>query len=120
MQDAYVSEAGEYYGSWKMIGYTMNSTTNFMFSENGEDDGAVATASSTALGQAAATWHAQSKAALNDCEAESVWQLTVAKNSSAGGGAVYGANVTGGAGADCALLTPSFAKLSASTVRDVE
>ncbi len=120
MQDAYVSEAGEFYGSWKMIGYTMNSTTNFMFSEDGENDGAVATATSAKLDAATATWNAQSKAALNDCEAESVWQLTVAKNSSAGGGAVYGANVTGGAGADCALLTPSFAKLSASTVGDVE
>lgn len=120
MQDAYVSEAGEFYGSWKMIGYTMNSTTNFMFSEDGTKDGAKETASSAKLDGAVATWNAQSKAALNDCTAKSVWQLTVAKNSAAGGGALYGANVTGGAAGNCAILTPSFGKLSATAVADAD
>ena len=116
LQDAYVSEAGEYYGSWAMIGYTMNSTTNFMFSEDGAADGAVATASSTALGTASVTWGAQNKAALNDCTANSNWQLTIAKNSAAGGGALYGAKVTGGPTGKCVILTPSFGKLSPDPV----
>lgn len=116
MQDAYVSEAGEYYGSWAMIGYTMTSTTNFKFLENGTAENGVATASSTALGNATVTWGAQNKAPLNDCTANSSWQLTVAKNSAAGGGALYGAKVTGGSTGKCVILTPSFGKLSPNPV----
>ena len=116
MQDAYVSEAGEYYGSWAMIGYTMTSTTNFKFLENGTAENGNAAASSTALGAASVTWGAQNKAALNDCTANSNWQLTIAKNSAAGGGALYGAKVTGGPTGKCVILTPSFGKLSPDPV----
>ena len=119
MQDAYVSEAGEYYGSWAMIGYTMTSTTNFKFLENGTAENGNAAATSTALGNASVTWGAQNKAALNDCTADSKWQLTVAKNSAAGGGALYGAQVTGGSTGKCVILTPSFGKLSPNPVAAV-
>ena len=116
LQDAYVSEAGEYYGSWKVIGYTMSSTTNFKFEEQNEpsNDGTATLADPTI------TWQASNVAALNDCEKDGVWQLTVASNTSSGTGVAYGANVTGGAAGDCAILTPSFGKLSATAVADAD
>lgn len=116
LQDAYVSEAGEYYGSWKVIGYTMSSTTNFEFEEQNEpsNDGTATLADPTI------TWQASNVAALNDCEKDGVWQLTVASNTSSGTGVAYGANVTGGAAGDCAILTPSFGKLSATAVADAD
>ncbi|MBO5422924.1 MAG: hypothetical protein J6A06_03950 [Fibrobacteraceae bacterium] len=115
MQQAYYSESAVA-GGWTLIGYTMTSTTNFKFLENGTVENGVAAASSTALGTASVTWGAQNKAALNDCTIDSKWQLTVAKNSAAGGGARYGAEVTGGPTGKCVILTPSFGKLSPDPV----
>ena len=119
MQDAYVSEAGEYYGSWAMIGYTMKSTTNFKFLEGTTENG-VAGATSTQLPQEAVlTWSAKSNAALNDCNANSLWNLSVKKNTGNGAGALYEAAITGGSKGKCVILTPSFGKLSATAVADV-
>ena len=116
MQDAYVSEAGEYYGSWKVIGYTMSSTTNFKFEEQNEPE----TDGTAKLDAATITWQASNVAALNDCEKDGLWHLTVASNTGSGTRVEYGANVSGGAAGYCAILTPSFGKLSATAVADAE
>ena len=119
LQDAYVSEAGEYYGSWAMIGYTMKSTTNFKFLEGTTENGVAAATSSELPASAALTWSAKSNAALNDCNTNSLWNLSVKKNTGNGAGALYEAAITGGPTGKCVILTPSFGKLSNEAVKNV-
>jgi len=119
LQDAYVSEAGEYYGSWAMIGYTMKSTTNFKFLEGTTENGVAAATSAQLPATAALTWSAKSNAALNDCNANSLWNLSVKKNTANGAGALYEAAITGGPTGKCVILTPSFGKLSNEAVKTV-
>lgn len=116
LQDAYVSESGTYWGSWKMIGYTMNSNTVFKYFELTTENG-VDAASTTALGSVTNTnpWKAQPQAALNECAATSIWTINI-KSSSAGNGAAYKVGVTGGASGDCNVLVPGLGKLDESGV----
>lgn len=112
MQDAYVSEVGEYYGNWTTIGYSIgknNATNNFSFT-----DGLGKTTSAALPATATAAWTATSIVALNDCALGSAWAISVEQNGSTGGSAVYDAEVTavsGSTAADCKALTPSFEKL---------
>jgi prepilin-type N-terminal cleavage/methylation domain-containing protein len=115
LQDAYISETGTGIGDWKLIGYTMNSNSNFNYYEgttlNGEQNG---TSVLLSAGKTAA-WKASNTGALNDCVANSVWQLDVAQNTTSGGAATYQGKITGGAtgaNAKCIVLTPNFDKFS--------
>lgn len=112
MQDAYVSEVGEYYGNWTTIGYsigTNNATNNFSFT-----DGLGNTTSAALPTTATAAWTATSKVALNDCALGSAWIVKVAKGTT-GGAIAYLAAYTPASRsteADCKALTPNFEKVA--------
>lgn len=112
LQDAYVSEVGEYYGNWTTIGYsigTNNATNNFSFT-----DGLGTTTSAALTATATAAWTATSKVALNDCGLGSAWIVKVAKGTT-GGAIAYTAEyapATGSDKADCKALTPNFEKVA--------
>ena len=111
LQDAYVSEVGEYYGNWATIGYsigTNNATNNFSFT-----DGLGETTSAALPDAATEAWTATSKVALNDCGLGSAWIVNVAKGTT-GGAIAYSAEyapVDSDEG-DCKALTPNFEKVA--------
>ena len=108
LQDAFVSETGTTYGSWKMIGYKMNTTNGvFTYTEKKDLSGSKETAE---LNSATAVWEAKPQAALNDCKTSDAWTLEIAKASS-GNGAEYIAKVSS---TDCNVLVPGFGKLDKS------
>ena len=112
LQDAYISESGTGIGNWKMIGYVMNSSSNFKYMENGKEYSAAPAAASVELSSGKEKgWQAEAKAALNECAINSQWQLDVSQNGTTGGSAVYSASVTKGKSGGCYLLAPSFEKL---------
>ena len=111
LQDAYISETGINIGSWKVIGYTMPSSTNFEYTEAMTAGATVA----LATGQADA-WKAKNYAALNECGAGAIWSLSVLANTSSGGSATYNGKIAQGASgavSDCEVLNASFIKLDA-------
>ena len=112
LQDAYISETGTGIGDWKLIGYKMQSNSNFKYfegsTEGGEQNG---TSVLLASGKADA-WKATNTGALNECIANSIWRLDIVANTSSGGSATYKAGVTGSTGGNCAVLTPNFNKFS--------
>jgi len=115
LQDAFVSESGTNYGSWKFIGYNMTSNTVFKYfeksTENGETSATTATLTSTAT--STNLWKAQPQAALNDCANTSVWTINI-KKAASGNGAGYKVAVTGGASGNCNILVPGLGKLDES------
>lgn len=103
LQDAYVSESNAA-GNWKVIGYVMNNTTNFTYSDpaTGYADNTIAIASLSNT----QTWSAKNNVALNDCAAQSEWKLALSKNSN-GNSIAYAGTVP-----SCgAALTPTFEKI---------
>ena len=105
LQDAFVSESGTNYGSWKMIGYNMNTTNNVFTYGQGN---ATFTKETAALATTAKeVWNAQPKAALNDCTTSGKWSLEI-KSVSGENGAAYNAKVSS---TDCNVLVPGFGKL---------
>ena len=115
LQDAFVSESGTNYGSWKYIGYNMTSNTVFKYfektTENGETTASTATIPATAT--TSNLWKAQPQASLNDCAKTSTWTINI-KQASAGNGAAYKVAVTGGMGGNCDVLVPGLGKLDES------
>ena len=112
LQDAFVSESGTNFGSWKFIGYNMATTNNvFTYTEEKFTAGAAATAALAS--SAEAVWKAQPVANLNDCTSSvGYWELKIKKTSATGGnGAEYKAHVKG---ADCNVLVPGYGKLDAT------
>ena len=113
LQDAYVSETGDYVGSWGSIGYSMQNSASFAYSDAYKD----ATNGSAAIPTTFdAAWTATSSVALNDCTTGSQWTLFGAKNSK-GNGLDWkaGIGLAAAATADnyanaCILLTPQFSK----------
>ena len=106
LQDAFVSESGTNYGSWKYIGYEMKDNTVFDYEEQ-----TLSGASTAAIpSEAAAVWQATPKAALNQCGTDKNWQLKI-KTAATGNGAGYKAAV---GSADCNVLVPGFGKLDES------
>ena len=114
LQDAFVSESGTYYGSWKMIGYEMNTTNNvFTYTEETLSDANTAAITSTA----AAVWKAEPKASLNNCAAGTgYWELKI-KTAQTGNGAGYKAHVKG---ADCNVLAPGYGKLDETGSAEID
>ena len=106
LQDAFVSESGTYFGSWGMIGYSMQ-TTNNVFTY--DSTGVTFTNKTAALTTGGRVWKATPKANLNECTTSMFWQIKI----SAGGsnGAQYDAEVSEGPGGKCDLLAPGFGKL---------
>ena len=109
LQQAFISEDGAHYGSFKLIGYSapgVNSeTTNFTYAD------AAGTGTHDLPSGATNAWTATSRAQLNDCQTGGVWAVTIkaaASGASAADAAEFGATVTG---TGCEELTPSFSKI---------
>lgn len=112
LQDAYVSEKGTTVGSWKQIGYLMKNSNNFYYcgaetcSASTNTDGyGSSTDITTDTYVLANGWRAQNVSTLNDCQANSFWNLATSANSTTGGSILYEATTTG---TDCEALTPNF------------
>ena len=103
LQDAFVSESGTNYGSWKYIGYEMKDNTVFDYEEETLSEATTAAIPSSATD----VWSATPKAALNDCQTSDNWKLQI-KTAATGNGAGYKAAVSS---ADCNVLVPGFGKL---------
>ena len=72
LQDAYLSEASTYVGNWVKIGYNMDASNNFTYTEpvaSGWDNNTVALA--TFSGKVG--WQASNNANLNDCSKGGTW-----------------------------------------------
>ena len=110
LQDAFVSESSKYFGSWKMIGYQMNTTNNvFTYGQ-----GTVQFSDETAdlENDAGDVWSATPVANLNDCEAGEIrWQIDISKGGTGNNGAAYDTKVSDGPGGNCDVLVPGFGKL---------
>lgn len=99
-------------GDWTKIGYKMQNTSVFTYSEptSGFTENTVELSSGMS-----GAWVATSLAALNDCGLGSTWGINVTQNGSTGGAALYETVITAGSDsdeADCSALTPSFEKLN--------
>lgn len=104
LQDAFVSESSTNFGSWKMIGYKMETTNNvFTYTEEKDDY----TQETAVLGSAETVWKATPKAGLNECETSDNWTLEIQAADDANG-AAYTAKVTS---TECNVLVPGFGKL---------
>ncbi len=106
LQDAFIAENGDYYGSFTKIGYEMGNTSNFTYSSSLESGTA-------ALASATAVWKATSLSALNNCAKSSTWELNLAP-SSTGNGAAWTTNTLLDA---CSALTPRFTDLQRGTAK---
>ena len=106
LQDAFVSESGTNYGSWKMIGYKME-TTNNVFTYTEEKDLSGSKETDALPTEAADVWSATPKAALNDCSTSDSWTLAIRAEKD-GNGAAYTAKVSS---TECNVLVPGFGKL---------
>lgn len=105
LQDAYVAETGVFYGSWELIGYKMDLSSNFDYT--GYQGAGLKTSITT---EKKGAWKAKAKATLNDCAAGKEWGINIAANSSTGGSVVYKAAMTDQT--NCLALTPNFAAFS--------
>ena len=114
LQDAYVSESNAV-GTWTIIGYKMDNTTNFTYTGyTSDEDGTTAL---TSLSANTIGWAATNNVALNDCGTGNTackWQLQM---SSADNG--NGVSYTPAQSANAAPLTPSFTKLGTAVAGTV-
>ncbi len=124
LQDAYVAENGTHVGSWFDIGYLMNNSSNFYYcntasgactAANNTDGYSGTKTTNSTPDNYVASWTATNIATLNDCAANSTWNLTTSQNGSEGGIVLYAATVTGGDNKSCDILTPNFKKLNTKT-----
>lgn len=119
LQDAFVSETGNAYGSWNIIGYTApgqttkgtnaaatGSTNNFSYAQAGSYDESkeTATLSDTGVG----VWVATSKGALNNCRMSSTWTIEISQPSGSTAAKYEGAYSDS---TNCKALTPQFANI---------
>ena len=119
LQNAYVTETNAI-GNYHMVGYEMNSTTNFDYSEPTTPAGWATGTTAIPSSSNVLTWKAKAKIALNDCEKDSEWALAVAK--STGSGVTYQGQINDGSAissvtdgtyaADCLSLTGAFKKIA--------
>lgn len=111
LQNTYNIEHEGKIGSWKTIGYSMNSNKNIKYSENGTEGGITPPATYTTDEGEVAAWKAENKVPFSDCAANSVWQIDVRKSPSNEMYVVYDVKITDGAGGSCNMLTINFASL---------
>lgn len=116
MQDAYVSEAGVYAGGWTKIGYVMEQTNNFNYSDPSNVGAGTVDigAENAAIGTG---WKAANRANLNDCvkgASTGYWEV---KLTSGGAGTTapikYAAEISS---TGCYILAPSFDQLTKGKV----
>lgn len=109
LQEAYYSETA-HPGNWAKIGFKLSgvagsgdevTTTNFKYKSDNVEDAATAAALS-----------AESQLNLNDCKSGSTWGVDVSENGGALQAEASITPATGGAQADCEVLTPNFKALS--------
>ena len=113
LQDAYISETGTGIGDWKLIGYKMQSNSNFKYFEGSTEGGETAGESVLLSAGKTDAWKATNVGALNDCVANSIWRLDVKANTTSGGSATYKAGITGATSThNCDVLTANFNKFS--------
>lgn len=105
LQDAFVSENGDFVGNFGKIGYEMGDTQTFQYI-----DGVSGTDGTTAVASIASAWKAKSKVALNDCTSGTEWQLDLDKSTS-GNGLKWVAKYSAGE-SKCSILTPRFKDLT--------
>lgn len=105
-----MSESGTFVGSWTKIGYIMDNTNNFTYSDPGTsyNDNTADIKDKTGL----KGWLATSKANLNDCQANGTWEIDM------DWGAItspvkYKAVISSD---KCYMLTPSFDQLTKGQV----
>ena len=111
LQDAYNAEYTQSIGSWKTIGYVMNSNVNFRYYEaNNEGGNPTASTVSVDEGELAA-WKAVSNAILGDCAIGSIWKIDVIAATSKSYNLEYKVAITGGANGKCEVLTRHFSGL---------
>ena len=110
LQDAFISESGTTWGSWKYIGYNMTSNTNLKYYETGTENG-TGSATTATLGSVTTTdpWKAQPATALNECKTGGYWKINIALATS-GNGAAYTVSTT----TNCNVLVPGVGKLDAT------
>ena len=111
LQQAYISESGTVFGNYTIIGYSTpgqnSKTTNFDFTEATRTwKENTATLSTTAATNA---WQAKSLVKLNDCDAQSVWSISVAASTTNAGEATFTPVLP--TDTDCAALTPSYKQI---------
>ena len=116
LQDAFVSETGVTYGSWKWIGYKMPSNSVFQYDSTSVGSNGTADLPSTP----ADVWTAKPLADLNDCSGgtstANYWKIKISAASGTGNGASYEPHVSA---ADCNVLTPSFGKIGGNTTASI-
>ena len=118
LQDAFAAEAGAI-GSWTKIGYILQNSSNFQFSDPSNFTAQETTNLGT-LTSEVIHWQADNNAKLNDCAMHSKWQIKLKAATQSNQGVVdYNTGVLNeafGKGAaattSCLLLTPSFLNLS--------
>lgn len=119
LQDAFVNETGNAYGSWNIIGYlapgqkengnntaASGSTNNFSYAQAGSYDATKETAALTGTGTS--VWVATSTGNLNDCDAGSTWTIQISKTKDAAAANYNGAYSDA---TNCKALTPQFANI---------
>ena len=104
LQDAFVSENGDYLGGFNKIGYEMTDTQTFEYKSSISADATIAVASK------AAAWEAKSKVALNDCTKGTSWLLKIDPSTS-GNGLKWTASYSA-LESKCSILTPRFLDMS--------
>lgn len=119
LQDAFVSERGTRVGNWYEIGYVMQNSSNFKYCATGatcgadaNEDGYAGSKGKTGDSTWVAHWTATNIATLNDCQADSYWDLVTAQNADIGGVVSYDAKISNDA--NCKTLTPNFEKMTSA------
>lgn len=108
LQDAYVSESSAFVGSWAKIGYTMQNSNNFNYTEAG---GISFSDAKTAAIPTTATMGWQASAVptkLNDC-ASGVWKILLKTSGEDNAPVEYTSTASS---SECQMLTPVFDQLT--------
>ena len=122
LQDAYISETGEFIGKWNAIGYTMSTQTPAF--EYADKVTATGNAISAAIPtDASKAWEAKARVGLNDCQSTSTWTLYLKKDGTKNG-VIWGAAIKKNGAAtsptdmdtECSVLTPQFINLRTGTL----
>lgn len=110
LQDAFNTDNQSSIGSWGQIGYVMPSTNNFKYFE-GSTEGGIKSKTTTSVSEGmTAAWKATNNITLNDCPANSAWQIDIEQSKDYN--LVYQVKITNGAGGGCGVLTTNFGALS--------
>jgi len=111
LQDTYNTHNQDSIGSWKAIGYIHPQSTNFRYFEGSQEGGLSSVKAFSVEDGETAAWKAQNIAQLNNCAANSSWQIDVTKSPSQAYNILYKIDIANGQSGDCAALTSRFETL---------